>query len=134
MSRKIARELAFQGLYQLDMTKITAAEVITSLLEENELKDVEYFKEVMIGVEENQAELDAKIQNFSKKWKVDRFSKVDKAILRLAAYEILYKDDIPNIVAINEAVELAKNFSNAESPKFINGVLDEIRKEMEAGK
>lgn len=134
MSRKLARELAFQGLYQLDITKEPAKQVIKNILEENELKDIDYFTTIITGVEDKKSSIDEAIQKYTKKWKVERLSKVDKAILRLATYEMQYKEDVPNIVAINEAVELAKNFSNAESPKFINGVLDELRKEMEEGK
>jgi len=134
MSRKIARELAFQGLYQFDMTKESAKQIIANIIENNQIKDEQYFKEIMAGVEEQIKIIDEMIQKYTKKWKVERLSKVDKAILRLATYEILYKQDIPNIVAINEAVELAKNFSSAESPKFINGVLDEIRKDNEEGR
>lgn len=133
MSRKEARELAFQGLYQMDMVKGKAAEVINSILDEKPIKDVTYFREVLVGTEDKLQLLDEKIQKYSKKWKIDRLSKVDKAILRLGTYEILFKEDVPDIVAINEAVELAKEYSSHESPKFINGVLDEIRKEKEAG-
>ncbi len=131
MSRKIARELVFQGLYQMDIAKESAEDTIKKLLEENEVKDLEYFKRILLGVEENRAILDEKIQRYSKKWKVERLSKVDKAILRLATYEILFEGDIPSVVSINEGVELAKNFSGSDSPKFINGILDEIRKEVE---
>lgn len=132
MSRKEARELVFQALYQLDMIKGTGAEVSNNILAERPIKDVQYFKEVLFGIEQNLPALDERIQKFSKKWKVERLSKVDKAILRLGVYEILMKEDVPDIVAINEAVELAKEYSGAESPKFINGILDEIRKEKDA--
>lgn len=133
MSRKEAREVVFQALYQMDITKGTGTEVSNNILEEKPIKDIQYFKDVLFGIEEKNENLDERIQKFSKRWKVDRFSKVDKAILRLGTYEILFKEDVPDIVAINEAVELAKNYSSAESPKFINGLLDEIRKEKEAG-
>lgn len=134
MSRKEARELVFQALYQMDITKGTGIEVSNNILEERPIKDLKYFEEVLFDIEAKREDIDEKIQKFSKKWKMDRLSKVDKAILRLGAYEILFKEDVPDIVAINEAVEIAKNYSAAESPKFINGLLDEIRKEKEAGK
>ena len=133
MSRKEAREVVFQALYQLDISKGTGTEVSNNILAEKPIKDVQYFKDVLFGIEDKIQNLDERIQKFSKKWKVDRLSKVDKAILRLGVYEIIFKEDVPDIVAINEAVELAKDYSSAESPKFINGVLDEIRKEKEAG-
>ncbi|SES62870.1 transcription antitermination factor NusB [Anaerobranca gottschalkii] len=133
MSRKEARELAFQGIYQMDILKEKARTIIDNLLSERPIKDIEYLQDVLLGVEGNLEIIDEKIKKFSKNWKLERLSKVDKAILRLAIYEILFKEDVPDIVAINEGVELAKNYSNEDSPKFINGLLDQIRKEKEMG-
>jgi N utilization substance protein B len=133
VSRKEARELAFQGIYQMDILKEKARTIIDSLLSERPIKDMEYFQDILLGVEEHLEIIDEKIKKFSKNWKLERLSKVDKAILRLGIYEILFKEDVPDIVAINEGVELAKNYSNEESPKFINGLLDQIRKEKEMG-
>jgi N utilization substance protein B len=133
VSRKEARELAFQGIYQMDILKEKARTIIDNLLSERPIKDIEYFQDVLLGVEGNLQIIDEKIKKYSKNWKLERLSKVDKAILRLATYEILFKEDIPDIVAINEGVELAKNYSNEDSPKFINGLLDQIRKEKEMG-
>lgn len=78
-------------------------------------------------MEEHSAEIDAAISKSAKNWSMDRIARVDLAILRLAVFELLFRDDIPPIVSINEAVDLAKTYSTAESKRFINGVLDNVK-------
>lgn len=133
MSRKIAREVAFKIIFE---TTFQEDEKISKLMEELlqnsdeeyeiNSEDDKYIEEITAGVKEKEAELDEQIKSHLKGWTMERLNKVDVAILRLAIYEILYRDDIPYKVSVNEAVELAKVFSEDASPSFINGVLAEI--------
>lgn len=86
-----------------------------------------FASELIAGMEEHSAEIDAAISKSAKNWSMDRIARVDLAILRLAVFELLFRDDIPPIVSINEAVDLAKTYSTAESKRFINGVLDNVK-------
>ena len=89
------------------------------------------FAEPLIrGTLEHRESLDLKIQQFAKNWDLGRMAVVDRNILRLAVYEMLYRDDIPPVVSINEAVDIAKKFSTDESGKFVNGILDKIKGEL----
>lgn len=131
MSRKVARELAFKIIFaeNFQNEEIIPEDAVTALLKENEQgeeinkEDMEYIKEISHGVYSNIKLIDEKIEKHLKGWTMDRICKTDLAILRLAIYEILYRDDIPDKVSVNEAVELAKAFSEESSPSFINGVL-----------
>ena len=91
--------------------------------------DEDYFNKVIANVEANKEEIDRLLEASTDKWRLDRLPKVDLAILRLSTAEILYMNDIPQSVSINEAVELAKLFGNDDSGKFINGVLGKIARE-----
>ena len=82
------------------------------------------------GVLEHQAKIDEELQKHAKNWSLQRMAAVDRNVLRLAAYEMLFREDIPPIVSINEAVDIAKKFSTHDSGKFVNGILDQIRKEL----
>ena len=87
---------------------------------------MEFIKSEIKGIIENKGAVDEAINKYAEGWEINRIAKVDLAILRLAVYEILYSDDVPNKVAVNEAVELAKSFSSDKSPSFINGVLGKV--------
>lgn len=134
MSRKTAREVAFKIIFASNFQneEITPENMMDALLKETENNeevnndDMNYIKEVVHGVYENMTYLDEKIKNHLKGWKMERICKTDLAILRLAIYEILYREDIPYKVSVNEAVELAKSFSEDNSSSFVNGVLAEI--------
>lgn len=89
---------------------------------------IEYSKKLLIGIKERKETIDKYIREVSKNWKLERITIVDKNILRIGIYEILYCDDVPPIVAIDEAVELGKKYGNEESGDFINGILDSIFK------
>jgi len=93
-------------------------------------RDAEYADRVIWGALEHQAQLDSIIENFLKGWELDRLSRVDLALMRLAIYEMLREPDVPFGVAVNEAVELAKAYGTDESPAFINGVLGNAAREM----
>lgn len=131
MSRKLARELTFKVVFSINFQNdVTDVEnLIENLVKDNELKeevtseDRKYIEEIAFGVLKNTEELDEQIKKYLKGWTMDRIGKTDLAILRLAIYEILFRDDIPYKVSINEAVELAKVFCDDASPAFINGVL-----------
>lgn len=131
MSRKLARELTFKVVFSTNFqSEVEDIEnLIENLVNDNELneevtsEDRKYIEEISFGVLKNKEELDEQIEKYLKGWTMDRIGKTDLAILRLAVYEILYRDDIPYKVSINEAVELAKLFCDESSPAFINGVL-----------
>ncbi len=88
-----------------------------------------YLRELVAGVASHQEELDALIVRFSEHWRLERMTVVDRNLLRLAAYELLFQPKIPPKVVINEAVEMAKRYGSEESGAFINGILDQIQKE-----
>lgn len=98
----------------------------------DEERDYYNFAEELIhGIIEYSIEIDDKIMSLAKNWEFDRIAKIDLAILRLAAYELLYRKDIPPIVTINEAIDLSKEFSTAESRRFVNGILDRLKGELD---
>lgn len=130
MGRRASREMAMKLLYQFEIQKQNKEQQLEFALEDFECteNDKKYIFEVLDGVTKNIAYIDKLIEKYSKGWKISRISKVDLAILRLAIFEISYLEDVPNSVAINEAVELAKKFSSIESGAYINGILGNISK------
>jgi N utilization substance protein B len=134
MTRKEARELLMQLLYQMELLNDHSEETKSAYLEKNfkEKGHKDYAAALMEQVLSRKEEIDAKINEYSNKWTTSRMPKVDVAILRLAVVEIMYMDDIPDAVAINEAVDLAKKFGSDESKAFINGILGKIAKEKDA--
>jgi N utilization substance protein B len=128
-SRRIARETAFQFLFsRTELTKEASREDFNHFCQSFGVESVDYAWDVVTGVLEKRAELDAVIESHSKNWRLERMPRVDLSILRLAAYEILHRTDIPKTVAINEAIELAKRFGSEGSGAFINGILDKLEK------
>lgn len=131
MNRTEAREQAFKLLYSIEIQKENEEEQIDLYFESNEINDEktkEYIKDVWLGVEKNKEEITEKISsNLKTNWKLERISKIDIALLKLAIYEMLYKK-IPFKVVINEAVELAKKYGEDNSASFVNGVLASIVK------
>jgi N utilization substance protein B len=87
-------------------------------------------EELIHGVIEHVAEIDGKIRTLAQNWEFDRIAKIDLAILRLAIFEMLFRKDIPPVVSINEAIDLSKQFSNADAKRFINGILDRLKGEL----
>ena len=132
MSRKSAREIAFKVVFGYSFQ---LEEDINNLYirykEQDEIAndDQEYIEDVINGVKNNLSSIDEKIKAHLKDWDFKRLSQVDIAILRISIYEILYREDIPKKVSVNEAIELAKSFGEDSSSKFINGILAEIIKE-----
>ena len=135
MNRSEMREQAFKIMYSLEIQKNENLEEQLELyIESNEIKDesaIEYIKDAVLGIEENKKEILGNIEkNLKKDWKIERISKIDLVILKLAIYEITYKE-IPYKVVINEAVELAKKYGEDNSKNFDNGILASIVKEKE---
>lgn len=134
MNRKKSREIAMELLFGMTLSKNTLEETIENFIEEYEMKlgtlDIEYIKNILEVVEKNKEILDKKITVALVNWKLDRISKVNLAILRLAIAEMLFLEDVPEKVAINEALELTKTYSDEKSVSFVNGVLDNAFKSM----
>ena len=134
MNRKRSREIAMELLFGMTLSKNTLEETIETFIEDYEMNlntiDLEYIKNILEKVNSNLAELDKKIEESLNKWKIDRVSKVNLTILRLALAEIIYCDDVPSAVAINEAIELTRKYSDEKSVAFINGALDKVLKNM----
>ena len=126
--RTQARECALQMLYQIDVTGVNVEDTLKAYWESNPVPgEVSLFTERIVkGTVENQKEIDTILVKYTENWELGRMAVVDRNILRFSTYELLYTDDIPPKVAINEAVNLAKKFSQIESGKFVNGVLDKI--------
>ncbi len=129
--RTKAREAALQILYQIEMTQ-DPHEKARQVYWENNPADSEireFADQLVIGVIQHREPIDQWITKCADNWDITRMAAVDKNILRLASYELLYTEEIPPKVAINEAVELAKKYGDTDSSKFVNGVLDKIHKE-----
>ena len=133
MNRTTMRKLAFKLQYSLEIQKVeNKKEQIDTFIESNEITDkgaVEYIEDAILGIEKNEETINNLIkENLKSDWKIERVSKIDLSILKLAIYEIKYKE-LPFKVVINEAVELAKKYGEETSPKFVNGILASIIKE-----
>ena len=135
MKRSAIRELTFRLIYSLEIQKAEDLEEQVELyLECNEVENdeaKEYIKDAIIGIKENSDEIQGLIEkNLKADWKIDRISKIDLSLLKLAIYEIKYKK-IPYKVAINESLELAKKYGEETSKNFINGILASVVKELD---
>lgn len=131
MKRRKGREIALQILYQREAAQIPVSEAINNYRKYFRVEDKEVLKfgeELASGVEKNIEIIDNLIKKYTPSWPLERLNLTDKNILRLAIYEMLFRPDIPEIVSINEAIELAKLYGTDDSPAFINGVLDSIYK------
>ena len=128
--RRESRELALQILYALDANpSVGIRETLQTFREEQAdvLSRVREFAENLVqGVQEHRAVIDAAIKARSKNWTLVRMPRVDLNVMRMATYELMFRQDIPKKVSINEAIEIARKFGDKESPAFVNGILDEI--------
>ncbi len=133
--RRQARELAMQALFYLDMRKIMTLEAFEFYCRHfpPPYKSEPFFTELVTGVIHIRPEIDGVIERFSSNWKISRMSCVDRNIIRIAAFELIYCSDIPAKVSINEAIDVGKKFGTEESGAFINGILDGIRVALEKG-
>lgn len=126
--RRAGRELALQILYARDAGKQEFRDTVRGFREgvEADQRTREFAEALALGVEENLEAIDAAIKARSKNWSLSRMPRVDLNVMRLAAFELLYRQDIPKKVSINEAIEIAKKYGDKESPSFVNGILDEL--------
>lgn len=133
MGRKQAREGAMKVLFQMDSMSDFTEESLEVFLDNFEYDEMEtlYIKESISKIRDNLEEIDEYIKQNLEGWSIYRLAKVDLAVLRIAIYEILYRDDIPMEVSINEAIETVKKYSTEESFKFINGVLGGFARSMD---
>ncbi len=129
--RRQAREVALQLIYLADMAQVGPADVPERGWSEEPLpaRVREFAKRLAEGVVAKQETLDPLIRQYTQNWELGRMASIDRCVLRLAAFELLYETDTPISVIINEAVEIAKKFSTAESGKFVNGILDNLKVE-----
>lgn len=130
MGRRASREAAMKLLYQLEIQKNDRNEQIEMALEDESFTDNDraYIRGIIDGVSEKVTLIDSIIEKYSMGWKISRLSKIDLSILRIGIFEILYREDIPFSVSVNEAVELAKKYSNEEAGAFVNGLLAKVTK------
>ena len=128
--RREAREYALQLLYALDANpSYSLRETLQNFREERtdvQARVREFAEGLVMGVHEQRESIDAAIKARSKNWSLSRMPRVDLNVMRLAAFELMYRPDIPKKVSINEAIEIARRFGDKESPSFVNGILDDI--------
>lgn len=134
--RRKSREIALQMLFSIDLgqldCKVLRRDFLEDLDEKPEIKSFAF--ELAEGTVSNLKKIDEVINNRLKNWEFERLANVDKNILRFAAYELLFRPDIPVAVTINEAIEIAKSYSGKEAGKFINGILDNIKNDIKIKK
>ncbi|MBY0096428.1 transcription antitermination factor NusB [Mesobacillus maritimus] len=126
MKRRTAREKALQALFQIDISKVESSEAIQHVLEDQ--PNDQYLTGLVEGVIQYQEEIDQIIKEHLEKWTIERLAHVDRSILRLAVYELMYcKEEVPANVAMDEAIEIAKIYGDDQSSRFINGVLSKVK-------
>jgi len=130
--RRAARELALKLLFQVDLTETSITEALESALKaaSHEEATISFACQLSEKILANLEEIDRLISKYTKLWPIDRMANVDRCLLRMAICEILYFDDIPPSVSVDEAVELAKKYSTADSGRFINGVLGSLIRDL----
>jgi N utilization substance protein B len=128
VSRKVARELAFQTLFQVDLGRNQPSQALSYIISENHLSDKarSFLEDLVYGTCKFTKEIDALLAKFAHGWTIERMSSTDRNVLRMALYELVYREDVPVSVTVNEAVEIAKHFGDDESGKFVNGILGNI--------
>jgi transcription antitermination factor NusB len=131
-NRTKAREAALQILYQIDITKGDIKACLEDFWKNRE-GDIEasireFAESLIFGVNDHKAEIDKVIGDSAENWQLNRMAVVDRNILRMTTYELLYREDIPPKVSINEAIDIAKKYGDRDSGKFVNGILDKINK------
>lgn len=134
MKRRKAREYALQLLYGIDLSgeSINQKTLKEFWKEHKHTRDIrEFTEDLVFGTINNLEEIDELISSVTEHWDIKRMAAVDRNILRFATYELLFRDDIPAAVTLNEAIEVSKKFSSRESSSFINGILDRITKKIQ---
>jgi N utilization substance protein B len=130
--RRKSREYALQVLFQLNITKQGAIKALSQFQEHfsSDGEADEFLKRLVLGVLEHRQELDRLIEQYSENWRLDRINIIERNILRMALFELLYCEEIPPKVTINEAIDLGKRYGSGDSGGFINGILDRIQNEV----
>ena len=135
LTRKEARETAFCLLFETEFHgEDDPRAVYETAVENREIADDEYVKSIYFGVREHLEQIDALMEKYSNGWKVGRISPVSRSVIRLCIYEMLYMEDIPAAVSLNEAIELVKQFDDPKMKAFVNGLLNGAKNEIEAAK
>ncbi len=131
--RRETREWIIQFLFQLDFNPEPIDTALKDFWEDKNPIEREktYAEEIIKGVVQRKDELDDRLSQYAKRWDSERMVAVDRTVMRVALFEMLYREDVPPVVSINEAVHFAKDFSSFQSGRFVNGVLDRIRKEID---
>jgi transcription antitermination protein NusB len=127
--RSRGREVALQVLYQVEQNPGVSPDEVRRFIQRRLLEDrklCEFTEGLIDGVQEHQKQIDTMISQVAENWRLDRMAAIDRNILRLGAYEMLFRPEVPAKVAINEALELAKRYSTAQSSRFVNGILDRV--------
>lgn len=137
-NRHLSRTIAMQTLYQWDFNNQQEKNLNALVQQCTEefapsFDDEGFAQKIVVGVVKNVAEIDKQIVNYAPEWPLDQITNVDRNILRIGVYEMLFNKDIPDKVAINEAIEIAKAYGGESSGKFVNGVLGAIFKDLESG-
>lgn len=129
--RHLARTCVMQALFSIEFKDQQKPEdLLTIILDEfaPKLTERDFAYETLAGVIEHQDDILKTIQEFAPQWPIEKIARIDRVILEVGVYEIVYSDDVPPVVAINEAIEIAKHYGDVNSPKFINGVLSSVMK------
>ncbi len=130
-SRTKSRKAALDAIFAADARKIDPLTLLDATADQNTNRQnqdtiIGYAREIVSGIVQNHSDIDDRIESFSQSWSLERMPAVDRAILRVAVWEILFNDEVPDAVAISEAVELAKEYSTDDSGTFVNGILGAI--------
>jgi transcription antitermination protein NusB len=123
MKRREAREKAVQTLFQLDNTELTIEEAITYIIDEPANA---FYEQLVRGTMQHQEAIDQTLVEKLEHWSLDRLPKIERTVLRLAVYELLFNEEVPHRVVLNEAIELCKTFGDEKSGRFVNGVLSKF--------
>ena len=123
MKRREAREKAVQTLFQLDNTELSVDEAINYIVEEPANR---FYEQLVRGTVQNQEAIDEVLTGKLEHWSLDRLPKIERTVLRIAVYELLFNEEVPHRVVLNEAIELCKTFGDEKSGRFVNGVLSKF--------
>ncbi|MFD0048442.1 transcription antitermination factor NusB [Actinomycetes bacterium NPDC127524] len=129
MKRRLAREKALQAVYQIEISKSEIGDAMESVLDGS--KTDEYFEALVKGTVENKEKIDKILRENLENWTIERLANIDRNLLRIAVYEMVYSDDVPVNVAMDEAIEIAKKFGDDQSGRFINAVLSKVKDKLE---
>jgi transcription antitermination protein NusB len=123
MKRREAREKAVQTLFQLDNTELSVDEAINYIIEEPANR---FYEQLVRGTVQNKEAIDEVLKGKLEHWSLDRLPKIERTVLRIAIYELLFNEEVPHRVVLNEAIELCKTFGDEKSGRFVNGVLSKF--------